>query len=59
VLFSPAGVTADDVIKELVRAEPGGRVLVVVSSDRQVADTVARDGARTAGSAVLLGLIGA
>jgi hypothetical protein len=42
VLFSPAGVTADDVIKELVRAEPGGRVLVVVSSDRQVADTVAR-----------------
>jgi len=58
VLFSPAGVTADAVIRDLVRAEPGGRVLVVVSSDRQVADTARRDGARTAGSAVLLGLIG-
>jgi len=57
VLFSPAGVSADDVIKDLVRAEPTGRVLVVVSSDKQVADTVRRDGARTAGSAVLLGLI--
>jgi len=33
-------------------------VLVVVSSDRQVVDTARRDGARTAGSAVLLGLIG-
>ena len=58
VLFSPAGVSADHVIRDLVRAEPGGRVLVVVSSDRQVADTAGRDGARTAGSAVLLGLIG-
>ena len=58
VLFSPPGVTADDVIADLVRAEPVGRVLVVVSSDRQVADTAGRHGARTAGSPVLLGIIG-
>ena len=58
VLFSPPGVTADDVIADLVRAEPVGRVLVVVSSDRQVADTAGRHGARTAGSAVLLGITG-
>lgn len=58
VLFSAAGVLADDVIKELVRAEPRGRVVVVVSSDRQVVDTAARDGARTAPSAVFLAAIG-
>jgi hypothetical protein len=58
VLFSPPGVTADDVIADLVRAEPVGRVLVVVSSDRQVADTAGRNGARTAGSPVLLGITG-
>ena len=34
VLFSPPGVLADDVIRDLVRAEPVGRVLIVVSSDR-------------------------
>ena len=48
VLFSAAGVLADDVIKDLVRAEPQGRVVIVVSSDRQVAETASRDGARTA-----------
>ena len=34
VLFSPAGVIADDVIRELVAAEPAGRAVVVVTSDR-------------------------
>ena len=38
VLFSPPGVLADDVIRDLVRAEPRGRVVVVVSSDREVVD---------------------
>lgn len=57
VLFSPPGVIADDVIRDLVAAEPPGRVIVVVSSDREVADGVRRRGARTAGSGVLLGLI--
>jgi len=58
VLFSPPGVIADDVIRDLVRAEPAGRVVIVVSSDRQLVDAVARQGARTAGSAVLLAAAG-
>ena len=58
VLFSPPGVIADDVIRDLAAAEPAGRVVVVVSSDKEVADRVRRLGARTAGSPVLLGLLG-
>ncbi|SDP23591.1 YacP-like NYN domain-containing protein [Nakamurella panacisegetis] len=57
VLFSPPGVIADDVIRDLVAAEPLGRVVVVVSSDREVADGVRRRGARTAASTVLLALL--
>jgi hypothetical protein len=58
VLFSPPGVLADHVIRDLVRAEPVGRVLIVVSSDREVADLAVADGARTAPSAVLLAALG-
>ena len=58
VLFSPPGVIADDVIRDLVRAEPIGRVLIVVSSDKEVVDRAAADGARTAPSAVLLAALG-
>jgi predicted RNA-binding protein with PIN domain len=54
VLFSDAGVTADEVIRSLVAAEPSGRPLVVVSSDREVADGVRRKGAYPVPSAVLL-----
>jgi hypothetical protein len=46
VLFSPSGVIADDVIRELVAAEPGGRVVVVVTEDRELSDDVRRSGAR-------------
>lgn len=46
VLFSPEGVIADDVIRELVDAEPRGRVVVVVTSDREVASDVLKAGAR-------------
>jgi predicted RNA-binding protein with PIN domain len=45
VLFSRKGQTADDLIRALVRAEPNGRPVVVVSSDREVADGVRRTGA--------------
>jgi predicted RNA-binding protein with PIN domain len=45
VLFSHKGETADEVIRRLVRAEPDGRPVVVVSSDREVADGVRRHGA--------------
>lgn len=58
VLFSQPGVLADDVIRDLVRAEPIGRVLIVISSDREVVDRAARDGARTAPSATLLAALG-
>ena len=57
LLFSPAGSTADDVLRDLVRAEPTGRPLVVVSSDREVADDTRRAGARTVASRALLSLL--
>jgi predicted RNA-binding protein with PIN domain len=58
VLFSPPGQTADDLIGRLVRAEPRGRAVVVVSSDREVADAARRAGARPASSALLLRRLG-
>ncbi|WJV49270.1 NYN domain-containing protein [Streptomyces flavofungini] len=54
VLFSKAGVTADELIRQLVRAEPPGRPVIVVSTDREVADGIAKAGARPVASAVLL-----
>jgi predicted RNA-binding protein with PIN domain len=54
VLFSDPGVLADDVIRALVTAEPEGRPVVVVTSDRAVADSVRRRGAHPVPSAVLL-----
>jgi predicted RNA-binding protein with PIN domain len=53
VLFSPAGVIADDVIRDLVAAEPPGRVVVVVTEDRALADDVRRAGARVVGPSAL------
>jgi YacP-like NYN domain len=55
VLFSPPGVIADDVIRELVAAEPAGRVLVVVTDDRELGADVRRAGARLAGVRALAG----
>ena len=46
VRFSPAGVIADEVIRQLVRAEPTGRPVVVVSSDREVAESIISMGGR-------------
>ncbi|WP_037624016.1 NYN domain-containing protein [Streptomyces aureus] len=54
VLFSKPGVTADELIRQLVRAEPPGRPVIVVSTDREVADGIAKAGARPVASAVLL-----
>ena len=54
VLFSKPGVTADELIRQLVRAEPPGRPVVVVSTDREVADGVAKAGARPVASVLLL-----
>lgn len=54
VLFSRKGETADELIRRLVRAEPPGRPVVVVSSDREVADGVRRHGAYPMGADSLL-----
>jgi predicted RNA-binding protein with PIN domain len=58
VLFSAADEIADDLIRRLVGAEPPGRPLVVVTSDRQVVTDVGRAGAWTVPSAVLLARLG-
>lgn len=55
VVFSPVDVIADDVIRELVAAEPAGRVLVVVTDDQALGADVRRDGATVAGVRALAG----
>ncbi|WP_018351077.1 NYN domain-containing protein [Longispora albida] len=54
VLFSKKGETADELIRRLVRAEPSGRPVVVISTDREVADGVRRHGAYPLSSDTLL-----
>jgi predicted RNA-binding protein with PIN domain len=57
LLFSPAAVTADEVIRQLVRQEPPGRPVVVVSGDKEVAEGVRRAGARPVPAAALVRLL--
>lgn len=54
VRFS-VGEIADDLIRRLVRAEPAGRVVVVVTSDQEVTHDVEADGAYVVPSATLVG----
>jgi predicted RNA-binding protein with PIN domain len=54
VVFSRLGELADEEIVRLVRAEPPGRPVAVVTSDREVAETCAAAGARAVPSAALL-----
>jgi len=58
VLFSRPGQIADELIAELVRAEPPGRPFVVVSSDQEVAASARRAGGRTATATLLLKRLG-
>jgi predicted RNA-binding protein with PIN domain len=58
VLFSAPDEIADDVIRRLVAAEPAGRPVVVVTSDRAVITDTGRDGAWAVPSAVLLARLG-
>jgi len=58
VVFSPRGVIADDVIRELLAVEPEGRVVVVVTGDRELAEDAARAGARVSAAQTLLDLLG-
>ncbi|MFT4084572.1 MAG: NYN domain-containing protein, partial [Nocardioides sp.] len=57
VVFSPVGVIADDVIRDLVAAEPVGRVVLVVTDDQEIIGDVRRDGARAVPVAALRGLL--
>lgn len=57
VIFSPAGVSADDVLRDLTRAEPVGRPVVVVSSDVEIREAVVAAGARSLPSATLLAML--
>ncbi|WP_035738266.1 NYN domain-containing protein [Glycomyces arizonensis] len=54
VLFSAKGEIADDVVVDLARVEPKGRPVVVVSSDREVADRVRRHDAYSVPSPMLV-----
>jgi predicted RNA-binding protein with PIN domain len=57
VLFSPPGQIADVLIRRLVAGEPSGRPIVVVSTDKEVADGVRRSGAYPIPSSSLLARI--
>src|SRR5690606_14028269 len=57
VLFSEPGVSADEVIKNLVAAEPSGRPLLVVTADREIVRAVRDHDARAVSSAVLLEVV--
>ena len=56
VVFSPPGVIADDVIRDLVAAEPPGRTVLVVSDDQEVSRDVRAAGARSVSAAALIEL---
>lgn len=58
VIFSEPGTTADELIRRLVRAEPPGRPVVVVSSDAEVAADSRSSGAHAVSSPALLRLLG-
>jgi predicted RNA-binding protein with PIN domain len=57
VLFSRYGVIADDVIREMVAAEPPGRAVVVASSDQAVARDVVAAGFRVVAAGALSALL--
>lgn len=58
VRFSRPGETADELIRRLVRAEPPGRPVCVVSSDKEVADGVRLAGARPLSALALVRRLG-
>jgi predicted RNA-binding protein with PIN domain len=58
VRFSPPGVIADDLIRQLVQAEPTGRSVIVVSTDREVAESITKMGARSVASIALIKAMG-
>ncbi|WP_298322790.1 NYN domain-containing protein [Haloactinopolyspora sp.] len=57
VRFSAPGQSADELIRRMVGAEPEGRPVVVVSSDREVAAAARRPGGRAVEAVALVGLL--
>ena len=57
VLFSPPRVTADEIVRDLAQAEPAGRPVVVVSSDKQVRRWAVEAAARSLPAQALLNLL--
>jgi predicted RNA-binding protein with PIN domain len=57
VLFSASGQLGDDLIRDLLRAEPGGRTVLVSSSDQAVAASGRAAGAWPVSAEVLLSRI--
>lgn len=57
VMYSPDGVTADDVIRDEVRRLPASRAVVVVTNDREIVHDVRALGANTMSSNQLLTLL--
>jgi predicted RNA-binding protein with PIN domain len=58
VRYSPTDRTADEAIAELLAALPATQPVVVVSSDREVADDARRQGAAVLGAAAFLAAAG-
>ena len=58
VRFSPPGVTADDLVVELVERYPNDRAVVVVTSDRELRERAEALGANVISSPQLIGLLG-
>lgn len=57
VVYSPAGVTADDVVRDEVRRLPVSRHVVVVSTDGEIVRDVRADGANTVPSEAFLATV--
>ena len=57
VMYSPEGVTADDVIRDEVRRLPSTRHVVVVTNDREIIDDTRRMGANVMSSDQLIALM--
>ena len=55
VRFSPPGIEADDVLVDRIASLPGGRPVVLATSDRELRDRARRLGANLLGARQLLG----
>jgi predicted RNA-binding protein with PIN domain len=57
VMWSPRGVTADDVIRAEVQRLPLNRPVIVVTDDREIINDVRVAGANHVGSDAFIGLL--